>query len=372
MIGTSFEEVTHSGAGQVRHLAPAARADGARRAIRRGAPVLGEHAGEILGGRLPARTRSAAIHDARRPLEGIRVADLSWAWAGPFCGMNLAHLGAEVVRIESAARPDLYRRLPIHPRDVERTLDTAGMSNQWNQGKKSISLNLAEPRAKELLADYIATCDVVVENFATGVMDRLGLGYEALAERNSRTHPREHFRLRTDGALRSIHGLRTRHRTAHRARHGHRICRRRPLRDRGFHARSKRRHHLRLRDLRRARKASRDGARLSSRYLPLGRRQRSSRHRGMDGLCDERRGAHPPGQSRPLGCLPTDSFPRVARTDGSGLRVDRTKTGAFCVARSRPSWRRTAASAAFRCASSTRTPSSPSSRPEPEPEIAGN
>ena len=179
-----FSEVTHNGAGRLRHMAPVACIDGTRLAVPQGAPTLGEHNGVVLGGPLPARLPRQPTQDAQLPLAGIRVADLSWAWAGPFCAMNLAHLGAEVVRFESAGRPDLYRRLPLHPKGVERTLDTVGMFNQWNQGKKSVSLNLAEPRAKALLADYIASCDVVVENFATGVMDRLGLGYEVLAERN--------------------------------------------------------------------------------------------------------------------------------------------------------------------------------------------
>ena len=90
--------------------------------------------------------------DSPGALAGVRVADLSWAWAGPFCAMNLAHMGAHVVRFESEGRPDLYRRLPLHPRDVEKTsLNTAGNFNQWNQGKHSVALNLAEPRAREIL-----------------------------------------------------------------------------------------------------------------------------------------------------------------------------------------------------------------------------
>ncbi len=179
-----FVDVEHRGAGRLRHLAPPARTESGRQAVSRGAPMLGEHNDEILGGGLPVRTSSRASQGAPLPLEGIRVADLSWAWAGPFCAMNLAHLGAEVIRFESGGRPDLYRRLPLHPGDVEKTLNTSGMFAQWNQGKKSVALNLAEPQAIELLKDFIDTCDVVVENFATGVMDRLGLGYGVLSERN--------------------------------------------------------------------------------------------------------------------------------------------------------------------------------------------
>jgi crotonobetainyl-CoA:carnitine CoA-transferase CaiB-like acyl-CoA transferase len=179
-----FCEVSHSGAGRLRHLGSAARTAEGRLPVRRGAPMHGEHDGEILAGKLAPRARAQPTGEARLPLEGVRVADLSWAWAGPFCAMNLAHLGAEVIRFESEGRSDLYRRLPIHPEGIPATLNTSGMFNQWNQGKKSVALNLGEPRAVELLKDFVATCDVVVENFATGVMERLGLGYEVLAERN--------------------------------------------------------------------------------------------------------------------------------------------------------------------------------------------
>jgi len=179
-----FAPVEHSAAGTLEHLAPVAVVEGARRPVVRAAPSLGEHDAAFQAGGFPRRERATAASDPAPSLEGVRVVDLSWAWAGPFCAMNLAHLGAEVVRFESASRPDLYRRLPIHPKDVERTLNTTGMFNQWNQGKRSVAVDLSQPRGVELLQDAIAVADVVVENFATGVMERLGLGYAALAERN--------------------------------------------------------------------------------------------------------------------------------------------------------------------------------------------
>jgi crotonobetainyl-CoA:carnitine CoA-transferase CaiB-like acyl-CoA transferase len=183
-----FAEVRHARAGDLPHLGYPVRGASGRPAVRRSAPLLGEHDGDLRASTLPARAvaDAGAPAQAPLPLDGIRVADLSWAWAGPFCAMNLAHLGAEVIRFESEARPDLYRRLPIYAPDVEHSLNTSGMFNQWNQGKKSVSLNLAEPRAIELLKQFVGHCDVVVENFATGVMERLGLSHEALAERNPR------------------------------------------------------------------------------------------------------------------------------------------------------------------------------------------
>lgn len=179
-----FSDVEHSGAGRVTHFAPTVPTTRGRPEIRVGAPRLGEHTEEVLAGSLARPMEFAPTGKTKAPLEGVRVADLSWAWAGPFCAMNLAHMGADVIRFESEGRPDLYRRLPLHPEGVPRTLNTVGMFNQWNQGKRSVALNLAEQRARELLLEFVEACDVVVENYATGVMDRLGLGYEVLAERN--------------------------------------------------------------------------------------------------------------------------------------------------------------------------------------------
>jgi benzylsuccinate CoA-transferase BbsF subunit len=115
------------------------------------------------------------------PLEGIRVADFTWVWAGPFCTLQLAHLGAEVIRIESATRPCVTRLLPPWP-DSQPGLNRSGYFNQYNQGKRSLALNLKQPEALEVAKKIIIKSDIVTENFAGGVMDRLGLGYEALKQ----------------------------------------------------------------------------------------------------------------------------------------------------------------------------------------------
>jgi benzylsuccinate CoA-transferase BbsF subunit len=110
----------------------------------------------------------------------VRILDFSWVWAGPFATLHLAHLGADVIKIESPQRACLGRRLPFHPPDIEPTLDTSGYFNQWNQGKRSVALNLTDPRGIDLARRLAARCDVVLDNFAVGVMERLGLGYEDL------------------------------------------------------------------------------------------------------------------------------------------------------------------------------------------------
>jgi benzylsuccinate CoA-transferase BbsF subunit len=116
---------------------------------------------------------------ARPPLAGVRVADFTWVWAGPFCTLQLAHLGAEVIRVETATRPCVTRLLPPFA-DFESGPNRSGYFNQYSQGKKSITLDLKHPDAIEVAKRLCAASDVVVENFAAGVMDRMGLGYEVL------------------------------------------------------------------------------------------------------------------------------------------------------------------------------------------------
>jgi len=113
------------------------------------------------------------------PLDGIRVADFTWVWAGPFCTLQLAHLGAEVIRIESAKRTCVTRLLPPFA-DGTPGPNRSGYFNQYNQGKLSLALDLKQPDAIAVAKDLVAHCDIVCENFAAGVMDRMGLGYEAL------------------------------------------------------------------------------------------------------------------------------------------------------------------------------------------------
>jgi len=115
------------------------------------------------------------------PLEGIRVANFGWVWAGPVVGQTLAFLGAEVYKIESYARVDMTRNLPPFgggERDPNRSLSNHAC---W-AGNGSVSLNLKKPEAIELARELIAKCDIVVENFGPGVMNQLGLGYAELCK----------------------------------------------------------------------------------------------------------------------------------------------------------------------------------------------
>jgi crotonobetainyl-CoA:carnitine CoA-transferase CaiB-like acyl-CoA transferase len=111
----------------------------------------------------------------RTPLEGVRVLDFTWQASGPFCTRLLALMGAEVIKVESRARPDIHRRPhPVYGREEVPSYE------ELLAHKKSVTLNLKHPEAVELARRLAAVSDVVVENFRPGVMDRLGLGYEAL------------------------------------------------------------------------------------------------------------------------------------------------------------------------------------------------
>lgn len=111
-------------------------------------------------------------------LRDIRILDLTNVLAGPFATELLALCGADVIKIENPVGGDLARKLGCVP-DLNRKLMGTSFLAQ-NANKKSLTLNLKDPRGKEVFLRLVATADVVVENFRPGVMDRLGLGSAAL------------------------------------------------------------------------------------------------------------------------------------------------------------------------------------------------
>ena len=113
------------------------------------------------------------------PLEGVRVLDFSIMLAGPYCARLLADVGAEVIKIEPPEGDDMRLRTPL--RDGH-----SAYFGQLNAGKKSLALDLKNAEAIALVRRLVAEADILVENFRPGVMDRLGLGYEALREINPR------------------------------------------------------------------------------------------------------------------------------------------------------------------------------------------
>ena len=111
-------------------------------------------------------------------LKGVRVLDLTNVLAGPFCCHQLAHLGADVIKVEVPGSGDLARQLGA---DAALNAKRMGVSFlAQNPGKRSITLNMKSAAGKEAFLKLVATAEVVVENFRPGVMDRLGVGFEVL------------------------------------------------------------------------------------------------------------------------------------------------------------------------------------------------
>ncbi|MBF8267977.1 MAG: hypothetical protein HW388_1485 [Dehalococcoidia bacterium] len=104
---------------------------------------------------------------SRLPLEGIRVADFTLQYQGPYATMMLAHMGAEVIKIESETAPQ------------QEGHDTAGFQRN-NASKRSLALNVKDPRGLKAARDLVKISDVFIENYGMGVVERLGLGYEDL------------------------------------------------------------------------------------------------------------------------------------------------------------------------------------------------
>ncbi len=118
------------------------------------------------------------------PLCDVRVIDLTQALAGPYCTMLLADLGADVVKIEPPDG-DMSRTMGPPPPD-RKGCDYGGYFASINRNKRSVVLDLKTEAGREALFKLVKTADAVVENAKTGVMDRMGVGYEVLREHNPR------------------------------------------------------------------------------------------------------------------------------------------------------------------------------------------
>lgn len=162
-------------------------------------PKLGEHTESVLsmvkearsGGVLPASISSSPD---RLPLAGVRVLDLSWVLAGPLSTQMLAHLGAEVIKVESDRIQDIARTNPPFANGREDP-EMSGFYASLAAGKKTFTIDLSTPQGLAVAKELVRASDVVVENFSPGTLDRLGLGYDELK------------RIRPDVILVSISGV---------------------------------------------------------------------------------------------------------------------------------------------------------------------
>ena len=114
------------------------------------------------------------------PLAGIRILDLTWVLAGPYAAMILCDLGAEVVKVERPPHGDVARTTGPFVNNESMYFQSV------NRGKRSISIDLRSDAGRNIFLQLVDQADVVMENFTPGVMDKLGIGPDALLERNPR------------------------------------------------------------------------------------------------------------------------------------------------------------------------------------------
>jgi crotonobetainyl-CoA:carnitine CoA-transferase CaiB-like acyl-CoA transferase len=141
------------------------------------APALGEHDGIAHEARA---SEDRPVGDEPLPFRDLRVLDLTAFWAGPLPTHVLAMLGAEVLHIESTARPDGTRLLAGLRFSEPDWWERSGIFSGLNTNKKSVTLDLTSDRGRELLRRLIATCDVLVENYTPRVIEQIGLDVDAL------------------------------------------------------------------------------------------------------------------------------------------------------------------------------------------------
>lgn len=120
---------------------------------------------------------------AELPLAGVRIADFSWVLAGPHCTKWLGAMGAEVIKVESHYRPDRFRAVAPFI-DGKSSVDTSVAFNMLNYAKRDCTINLGTSEGQRLARRLVESSDVAIENFSTGVAERLGLGYTDLAQAN--------------------------------------------------------------------------------------------------------------------------------------------------------------------------------------------
>lgn len=118
------------------------------------------------------------------PLKGMRILDLTNVLAGPFCCHQLAHMGADVIKVETPGTGDLARQLGADPTRNAHLMGISFLAQ--NSGKRSITLNLKSASGKHILKELAQKADALVENFRPGVMERLNLGYGTLCQKNQR------------------------------------------------------------------------------------------------------------------------------------------------------------------------------------------
>jgi crotonobetainyl-CoA:carnitine CoA-transferase CaiB-like acyl-CoA transferase len=121
------------------------------------------------------------------PFAGLRVLDLGTFWAGPFVGCYLGAFGADVIKVESARRPDAFRYNTAFPDQGPDWYERSGLFQAANLNKRDLTLDLTAPQARQVFDRLVADCDVLLENFSPRVIGQLGLDWEHVHAVNPRT-----------------------------------------------------------------------------------------------------------------------------------------------------------------------------------------
>ncbi|MBW2051285.1 MAG: CoA transferase [Deltaproteobacteria bacterium] len=196
-----FVDVDHPKAGKFKYAGWPYKMTESPPRVTRPAPLLGQHNQEVLedpsifGKNAQIKSnenndseKSTELKNRSLPLHGIRVLDFSWVWAGPYAGMLMANLGAEVIKIEGSKRSDLMRRTfpwPLPEPTPLRCPPNQGMAfNSVNRDKKSLTLDLRLPEGIQVVKKLAAISDVVLDNMRPDAMIKLGLGYKDLRKIN--------------------------------------------------------------------------------------------------------------------------------------------------------------------------------------------
>jgi crotonobetainyl-CoA:carnitine CoA-transferase CaiB-like acyl-CoA transferase len=182
-----YRELAHPTLGELKFPGPAARLSELGMEEPAPAPVLAQRLTPDLLGWTP---RERLPHDpaaaASRPLEGIRVVDLTQAWIGPFSTLLLADLGAEVIKVESHKRPDVWRQASPNPVAIKNVraerVNRSAYFNSVNRDKLDLSLDLKAAEGKALFLRLVQRADVVAENYTPRIMGNFGLDYDALRQ----------------------------------------------------------------------------------------------------------------------------------------------------------------------------------------------
>ena len=158
------------------------------RGIAHPSPMIGQHSDEILNElnnhyvKKSKNNSPNMTHELPLPLTGITVIDTTQVWSGPYGARFLADMGAEVIKVEGPTFPD-----PIRTAFVDKDGSQINLSpyfNEYNRGKKSLTVDIKQPEGQQILKDLILKADIFIENWSSGVAERNGLGYKDISIEN--------------------------------------------------------------------------------------------------------------------------------------------------------------------------------------------